>query len=133
MSETIGTDGTVREAYAFVCISCGRGWEQAYEIEHHVDAQGRELVWYMVEGKRVPSPLTRPTCVECEGHKVRIMRAGQVSDVTGTWSSTATAGPLPCAAPRRPVAAVAPVEGGAERRGRHWSPLHLLHRRRDQA
>ena len=130
MSETIGTDGTVREAYAFVCISCGRGWEQAYEIEHHVDAQGRETVWYMADGKRVPSPLTRPTCVECESHKVRIMRAGQVSDVAGSWSATAAAGPLPAASDMRRVPASPAVED-AERRARHRSPRNLLHRRRD--
>ena len=32
---------TVREAYSFACLSCGYGWEQAYDIEHHVDREGR--------------------------------------------------------------------------------------------
>jgi hypothetical protein len=118
MSETIGTEetdtGTVREAYAFVCISCGFGWEQAYEIQHHVDLQNHPYVTYIADGKRVPSPLTRPACANCEGHKVRIMRAGQVSDVIAL---------RPTRIPeqktvRQPV-----------RRTRHWSPLHLLHRK----
>lgn len=32
---------TVHEAYSFACMKCGYGWEQAYEIEHHVDGEGR--------------------------------------------------------------------------------------------
>jgi hypothetical protein len=117
MSETIGTEetdtGTVREAYAFVCISCGFGWEQAYEIQHHVDLQNHPYVTYIADGKRVPSPLTRPACANCEGHKVRIMRAGQVSDVIALRPTR-----IPEQAVREPV-----------RRTRHWSPLHLLHRK----
>jgi len=27
----------VNESYSFACMRCGHGWEQAYEIEHHVD------------------------------------------------------------------------------------------------
>src|SRR5260370_26449162 len=85
MSKIIGTEepdtASVRAAYAFVCISCGFGWEQAYEIQHHVDLRNHPYVTYIADGKRVPSPLTRPACANCEGHKVRIMRAGQVSDV----------------------------------------------------
>lgn len=72
---------TVHESYAFACMRCGHGWEQAYEIEHHVDGKGKEFVVYVADGRRVPSPLTRPTCLNCGGHVVRIMRAGQVSSV----------------------------------------------------
>ena len=38
MSEIAAT--TVHEAYAFACMKCGYGWEQSYEIEHHVDVHG---------------------------------------------------------------------------------------------
>lgn len=71
----------VTEAYAFACLNCGHGWEQSYEIAHRNDASGRTSVTYLVDGAKVPSPLTRPTCGNCEGHLVRIMRAGQVSGV----------------------------------------------------
>ena len=57
MSEIVGQTGhpggraVVHEAYSFACMRCGHGWEQAYEIEHHVDADGREFVIYMADGQ----------------------------------------------------------------------------------
>jgi hypothetical protein len=113
MSEFIGADDAVSEAYAFVCMHCGYGWEQSYEIEHHLDARGRPYVTYVADGRRVPSPLSRPTCLNCEGHLVRIMRAGRVSGVVPVWDS----GPDE----RR-------VQREVHHRAHHWSPLHLLHR-----
>lgn len=122
MSET--TDTTAHEAYAFACMRCGSGWEQAYEIEHHVDVSGRPFVVYKCDGKRVPSPLSSPTCANCGGHVVRIMRAGQVSTVrrmlhtyvdpaTGsTPSGRRTTGPAPHASAF--AAATAPVVDRAE-------------------
>src|SRR5882757_849490 len=71
----------VTEAYAFACLNCGYGGEQKYEIAHRTDAAGRAVVTYLVDGVKVPSPLTRPTCENCEGHLLRIMRPGQVADV----------------------------------------------------
>ncbi|PWK70499.1 hypothetical protein BCL76_105454 [Streptomyces sp. CG 926] len=71
----------VHEAYSFACMRCGYGWEQAYAIEHHVDGRGEPFIMYKVDGERVPSPLSNPTCLNCGGHVVRIMRAGQVSTV----------------------------------------------------
>ncbi|WP_328871935.1 hypothetical protein OHT76_18495 [Streptomyces sp. NBC_00287] len=71
----------VHESYSFACMRCGHGWEQSYEIEHHTDAEGQEFVLYVADGQVVPSPLSRPTCQNCDGHVVRIMRAGQVSSV----------------------------------------------------
>src|SRR5688500_18900696 len=62
---------TTHEAYAFACMRCGYGWEQAYEIEHHVDGSGNEFVVYTADGVRVPSPLSTPTCTNCGGHVVR--------------------------------------------------------------
>ncbi|MFD0367860.1 hypothetical protein [Streptomyces sp. NPDC059071] len=91
MSEITGTGtGTpvAHEAYAFACMRCGYGWEQAYEIEHHVDARGHEYVVYKADGARVPSPLSRPTCMNCGSHVVRIMRAGQVSSVLDMVAAT---------------------------------------------
>ncbi|MFE4590526.1 hypothetical protein [Streptomyces laurentii] len=82
MSEITGTGTSVaHEAYAFACMRCGYGWEQAYVIEHHVDARGHAYVVYKADGERVPSPLSKPTCMNCGSHVVRIMRAGQVSSV----------------------------------------------------
>ncbi|MER8067225.1 hypothetical protein ABTZ59_02770 [Streptomyces sp. NPDC094034] len=80
MSEITGT-AVAHEAYAFCCMRCGHGWEQAYDIEHHVDGSGHNYVVYKSEGVRVPSPLSSPNCVNCGGHVVRIMRSGQVSSV----------------------------------------------------
>ncbi|WP_066948429.1 hypothetical protein [Streptomyces lushanensis] len=80
MSEITGT-AVAHEAYAFCCMRCGHGWEQAYDIEHHVDGSGRNYVVYKADGTRVPSPLSSPSCTNCGGHVVRIMRSGQVSSV----------------------------------------------------
>lgn len=99
----------VREAYAFACMNCGHGWEQAYEIEHRVDTSGHPYVTYLADGAAVPSPLTRPNCGNCGGHMVRIMRSGQVDEVVSRWR-----------APRAPH---------AEPHPRHWSVFGLLHRR----
>ncbi|MFD0150115.1 MULTISPECIES: hypothetical protein [Streptomyces] len=89
MSEITGTGISVaHEAYAFACMRCGYGWEQAYDIEHHVDAAGQEFVVYKADGERVPSPLSSPTCMNCGGHVVRIMRAGQVSSVLDLIAAT---------------------------------------------
>ncbi|MEV8591222.1 hypothetical protein [Streptomyces sp. NPDC051180] len=89
MSESTGTGISVaHEAYAFACMHCGYGWEQAYDIEHHVDAAGQAFVVYKADGERVPSPLSSPTCMNCGGHVVRIMRAGQVSSVLDLIAAT---------------------------------------------
>ncbi|MGX1156472.1 hypothetical protein [Streptomyces albogriseolus] len=74
-----GATAVVTEAYAFACMRCGYGWEQAYEIEHHVDADGRTFVLYVADGRIVPSPLNRPTCHSCDGHLVRILRPGRIA------------------------------------------------------
>ena len=88
MSEIAGQTGfrdaatpVVHESYSFACMRCGHGWEQSYEIEHHLDAEGHEFVMYVANGQVVPSPLSRPACQNCDGHVLRIMRAGQVSSV----------------------------------------------------
>lgn len=80
MSEITG-NAVAHEAYAFCCMRCGHGWEQAYDIEHHTDASGQQYVVYKADGLRVPSPLSSPTCLNCGHHVVRIMRSGQVSSV----------------------------------------------------
>lgn len=69
----------VNESYSFACMRCGHGWEQSYEIEHHTDIDGHQFVQYVADGRIVPSPLSKPTCNNCDGHVVRIMRAGRVS------------------------------------------------------
>jgi hypothetical protein len=86
MSETLGipydpSAKTVHEAYSFACLGCGHGWEQSYEIAHHTDEAGHTTVTYYVGRQPVPSPLTRPRCMNCGGHLVRIMRSGRVSGV----------------------------------------------------
>jgi hypothetical protein len=90
MSDTTGSSAggrpaasgmdVVHEAYAFACMGCGHLWEQSFEIEHHIDAEGHTVCQYRAEGRHVPSPLTRPTCSRCGGHLVRIMQAGAVNN-----------------------------------------------------
>jgi hypothetical protein len=102
---------TVEEAYSFACMNCGHCWEQAYEIDHHSDTSGRPYVTYRADGVEVPSPLTRPTCDNCDGHHVRIMRSGQVSAaVANRWTLDH------------------PAERGVHRT-RHWPALHFLRRK----
>ncbi|MYY06006.1 MULTISPECIES: hypothetical protein [unclassified Streptomyces] len=118
---------TVHEAYAFACMRCGYGWEQSYEIEHHVDASQHAYVVYKADGERVPSPLSTPTCGNCGGHVVRIMRAGRVSTVQQLLRNPdrtrPAAGPLTPEEPREePVAATAVPAAG-----HHWHFSDLLH------
>ncbi|GGS30153.1 hypothetical protein AB0E75_08470 [Streptomyces griseoviridis] len=116
MSET-----TVHESYSFACMRCGTGWEQSYEIEHHTDAEGRRFVVYTADGRTVPSPLSRPTCHNCDGHVVRIMRPGRVA------SARDAARPAPASLPPQagPVEVPEPAAGP---RHRHVADLlHALH------
>jgi hypothetical protein len=84
MNEITGAAAVVHESYSFACMRCGHGWEQSYAIEHHRDADGREFVRYVADGRIVPSPLSRPTCANCDSHVVRIMRPGRVASARGT-------------------------------------------------
>ncbi|MFJ8668261.1 hypothetical protein [Streptomyces sp. NPDC093600] len=126
MSEITGTGITVaHEAYAFACMRCGYGWEQAYDIEHHIDAAGKEFVFYKADGKRVPSPLSSPTCLNCGGHVVRIMKAGQVFSVLDSWEQAHhphEPRPERRAAPANPIGPAGPIgqelERGQVREGR---------------
>ncbi|MFI9152791.1 hypothetical protein [Streptomyces sp. NPDC053367] len=79
MTEIARAVPAVHESYSFACMHCGHGWEQSYVIEHHLDAQGHEFVTYLTDGRRVPSPLSRPQCLNCDSRVLRIMRAGQVA------------------------------------------------------
>jgi hypothetical protein len=90
---------TVHEAYSFACMNCGHGWEQSYEIAHHTDEHGHTSVVYYADSRRVPSPLTQPTCANCGGHLVRIMRSGRVSGAR--WDHLAYASPPPATGARR--------------------------------
>lgn len=142
-------DDVAHESYAFACMRCGHGWEQSYDIEHHVDARGREFVTYLAHGRRVPSPLTRPTCLNCGGHVVRIMRAGQVSSVRSAQESLyrrraaqppqSVAGPPGATDPLGTVDATGatgatgaaagsgPADDGTAHRAHHWHLSDLLH------
>ncbi|MFD4555009.1 hypothetical protein ACFWP5_11915 [Streptomyces sp. NPDC058469] len=128
-----GATAVVNESYSFACMRCGHGWEQSYEIEHHVDTDGHQFVMYVAEGQVVPSPLSRPACLNCDGHVVRIMRAGQVSSVR-------EAAQRQYQAPRARSAAAADTaaeDGGAdddaavtplpEHKDHHWHLSDLLH------
>ncbi|MFD3378973.1 MULTISPECIES: hypothetical protein [unclassified Streptomyces] len=119
----------VHESYSFACMRCGHGWEQSYEIEHHLDAEGTEFVMYVADGRVVPSPLSRPSCLNCDGHVVRIMRAGQVSSAQNSLRR-----PTPVRQRKAPDAETpetAEVEGNAERSAgeerHHWHLSDLLH------
>ncbi|MDW4909637.1 hypothetical protein RB628_30925 [Streptomyces sp. ADMS] len=122
MSEITGHRSTatavVHESYSFACMRCGHGWEQSYEIEHHIDGEGAEMVMYVVDGRVVPSPLTRPTCQNCDGHVVRIMRAGRVSSVQNSMYRQRKA---PTAVPAAGAAAEEP------KADHHWHLSDLLH------
>ncbi|WP_405583733.1 hypothetical protein [Streptomyces sp. NBC_01092] len=115
----------VHESYSFACMRCGHGWEQSYEIEHHIDGDGREFVMYVANGQVVPSPLSRPACQNCDGHIVRIMRAGQVSSVQNSLHRPAPLPTRPKAGPEtqaEPDAQSAPAEPH-----HHWHLSDLLH------
>ncbi|MEV5437855.1 hypothetical protein AB0K80_17830 [Streptomyces sp. NPDC052682] len=127
-----GATAVVNESYSFACMRCGHGWEQSYEIEHHTDAQGHEFVLYVADGAIVPSPLSRPTCQNCEGHVVRIMRAGQVSSARHAEHRHHRVPPAgPVVAPRTAAEdrAGTPAGAGAEgdREHHHWHLSDLLH------
>ncbi|MEE1842943.1 MULTISPECIES: hypothetical protein [unclassified Streptomyces] len=122
MSEIAAT--TAHEAYAFACMRCGHGWEQAFEIEHHVDGSNNAFVIYKADGERVPSPLSRPSCSNCGGHVVRIMRAGRVSTVQQLLHNPQPARPAIEDSAAREGEAVAAVPAGA---GHHWHLSDLLH------
>ncbi|MFG2658916.1 hypothetical protein [Streptomyces sp. NPDC048425] len=108
------------ESYAFACMRCGHGWEQSYEIEHHIGGDGAEFVMYVVGGERVPSPLTRPTCLNCGGHVVRIMRAGRVSSIRGVMERE---GIMPA---ERPKGEDHPAKDHTAK-DHHWHLSDLLH------
>ncbi|MFI1357312.1 hypothetical protein ACH4TV_27565 [Streptomyces sp. NPDC020898] len=124
MSEITGRSSTatavVHESYSFACMRCGHGWEQSYEIEHHIDGNGAEMVMYVVDDRVVPSPLSRPTCQNCENHVVRIMRAGQVSSAQSSLHGQRK---VPKAVP----AAATAAESGAPAEHHHWHLSDLLH------
>ncbi|WP_327177432.1 hypothetical protein OG599_20525 [Streptomyces sp. NBC_01335] len=129
MSEIAVT--TVHEAYAFACMRCGHGWEQAYEIEHHVDRDGNTFVVYKADGERVPSPLSTPTCTNCGGHVVRIMGSGRVSLVQQLLQGTPRQKPAALAGTasgqdddERVAAVAVPAGAGA---ARHWHLSDLFH------
>ncbi|MEU2423924.1 hypothetical protein ABZ619_23340 [Streptomyces sp. NPDC007851] len=138
MSEIAGQTGlrgaataVVHESYSFACMRCGHGWEQSYEIEHHTDADQHEFVTYVANGQVVPSPLSRPACLNCDGHVVRIMRAGQVSSVQNAAQRSQHRPPQPRPAGEDgtepgPGAAApqAPAQVGT---GHHWHLSDLLH------
>ncbi|MFB6815963.1 hypothetical protein ACFCV8_15630 [Streptomyces sp. NPDC056347] len=123
MSEIAAT--TAHEAYAFACMRCGYGWEQAYEIEHHVDGANNAFVIYRADGEQVPSPLSRPSCANCGGHVVRIMRSGRVSTVQQLLRHTPPARFRPAEDAGAPEAEGAtPVPAAT---GHQWHLSDLLH------
>jgi hypothetical protein len=110
-------------------MRCGHGWEQSYEIEHHRDAEGTEFVVYVANGEVVPSPLSRPTCLNCDSHVVRIMRAGQVSSAHDSMRSMTHRHRRPV--PRRPEdGPEGETQAGASdapKEPHHWHLSDLLH------
>ncbi|QKV92919.1 hypothetical protein HUT19_15095 [Streptomyces sp. NA02950] len=120
------------EAYAFACMKCGHGWERSYDIEHHVDGEGRPFVVYFTDGTRVRSPLTSPDCVNCGAHLVRIMRAGQVSSALegarrGRRTASGTSHSGASGASAAETGDAAEGEEGAGSRKHHWHLSDLLH------
>ncbi|WP_404192687.1 hypothetical protein [Streptomyces tauricus] len=147
-ADAVTATDTVHESYSFACMRCGHGWEQSYEIEHHFDAEGAEFVTYVADGLVVPSPLSRPSCVNCDGHILRIMRAGQVSSAQNSMrralsvppmkrapaaakapatTASATAAAMPADAAQSPGAAQLPEAGAMPKAAHHWHLSDLLH------
>ncbi|MET9558720.1 hypothetical protein [Streptomyces tauricus] len=147
-ADAVTATDTVHESYSFACMRCGHGWEQSYEIEHHVDAEGAEFVTYVADGLVVPSPLSRPNCVNCDGHILRIMRAGQVSSAQNSMrrasavppmkrapaaakvpaaTAAATVAALPADAAQSPGAAQLPEAAAMPKAAHHWHLSDLLH------
>ncbi|GAB2873567.1 hypothetical protein GCM10027074_46700 [Streptomyces deserti] len=127
-----GATAVVHESYSFACMRCGQGWEQSYEIEHHTDAEGHEFVLYVVDGAIVPSPLSRPTCQNCDGHVVRIMRAGQVAsarEAAHRSHRVPLAGPVQAPTTAAEAGAEAPGDHHGDHPGddHHWHLSDLLH------
>jgi len=122
-----GTRGTatavVHESYSFACMRCGHGWEQSYEIEHHINGEGAETVMYVADGRVVPSPLSRPTCQNCDNHVVRIMRAGQVSSAQNSLHGQRR---VPRSVPAADTSGEA-GESAAPKEHHHWHLSDLLH------
>ena len=132
------------EAYSFACMHCGHGWEQSYEIEHHTDTAGHPYVTYLADGAEVPSPLTRPSCRNCDGHLVRIMRSGQVDGASAArWRAARPehpggpghpGGPEHLDPPALPDGPGHPAAARrAPRRAHHWSVRNLLHRGHEES
>ncbi|WP_445527195.1 hypothetical protein [Streptomyces cyslabdanicus] len=128
----------VNESYSFACMRCGHGWEQSYEIEHYTDGDGNPCVRYVVEGRVVPSPLSRPNCQNCDGHVVRIMRAGRVSSAQSHLHRHEEPRHLPSAPVADRLETPPPGEeavdqgqdahtGHTDADGHHWHLSDLLH------
>jgi Zn finger protein HypA/HybF involved in hydrogenase expression len=117
-----GATAVVNESYSFACMRCGHGWEQSYEIEHHIDGDGHEFVMYVADGQVVPSPLSRPTCQNCDSHVVRIMRPGQVSSVRDAEHRQRK---VPAAGPVE--APTVPAQSAEPKEPHHWHLSDLLH------
>jgi DNA-directed RNA polymerase subunit RPC12/RpoP len=117
----------VHESYSFACMRCGHGWEQSYEIEHHLDAEGTMFVTYVADGTVVPSPLSHPSCQNCGGQVLRIMRPGRVSSAQRPMYGQRHR-PARAAVPR-PETGIpdVPATGGAAGKRHHWHLSDLLH------
>ncbi|MBL1099000.1 hypothetical protein [Streptomyces coffeae] len=115
------------EAYAFACMKCGHGWERSYDIEHHVDGEGRAFVVYFTDGEPVRSPLTSPDCDNCGAHLVRIMRAGQVSSALEGARRGRRAASGASGVSGAPAAPSGDEEDETRRRKHHWHLSDLLH------
>ncbi|GGX26177.1 hypothetical protein [Streptomyces lomondensis] len=124
-----GATAVVNESYSFACMRCGYGWEQSYEIEHHTDAAGHEFVLYVVDGTVVPSPLSKPTCQNCDGHLVRIMRPGRVASARRAADRPHRVPPPagPVEAPTAEAEAEQEKPGDEKPEHHHWHLSDLLH------
>ncbi|MFD0308031.1 hypothetical protein [Streptomyces sp. NPDC127119] len=133
--DAVPATDTVHESYSFACMRCGHGWEQSYEIEHHFDTEGAQFVTYVADGMVVPSPLSRPSCVNCDGHIVRIMRAGQVSSAQNSMRRALSVPPMkratvtvvPAEDAQPPEVTQLPETATAAKPVHHWHLSDLLH------
>ncbi|MEU8526760.1 MULTISPECIES: hypothetical protein [Streptomyces] len=130
MSEITGAS-VGHEEYSFACARCGYGWEQAYDIEHRLDANGQEFIVYRTEGARVPSPLSDLACPNCERRgAVRILRSGQVSTAMRMMDTEQPRAAAPVPPKKAPPARTGEAPGPVQEHHRHLSDL--LHPFRDR-
>jgi hypothetical protein len=62
------------ETYRFTCRRCSEQWEQEYQVEYWMDAEGDEHVVCTIDGVVTPPPWSGVACLGCSGSRVDVVR-----------------------------------------------------------